>query len=387
MNIVLLSPHFPDQHFRYAWHLKQMGANVIGLADEPPHFLKSHVREALTDYFWVSNLDIYEDLVRACGQITYEYGKIDRIESLNEHWLETEAALRTDFNVFGVKNDTIAQIKKKSEMKKVFQANGIPCAKGKVVYSLDEAVQTAEQFGYPVVLKPDIGVGANHTYKAHNAEEITEIFAKKSNVPYILEEFIAGQICSFDGLTDRSGTPVFYTSTVYSSGVMEVVNSNDHIYYYTLRNVPPDLKEWGMKLLQLFDVRERFFHFEFFKRSNGEYVALEINMRPPGGPTVDMFNYANDFDLFREWGHVMLHNHFNAQVTRRYHCGYAGRKNHIAYRHSHAQIMDACGAWMLQEGQLSPIFRRAMGDHYYILRSADEAELLELMQFIQAPAD
>jgi hypothetical protein len=385
MNIVLLSPHFPEQHYRYAWHLKQMGANVIGLADEPPHFLKSHVREALSDYFWVSNLDIYEDLVKICGQITYEYGKIDRIESLNEHWLETEAALRTDFNVFGIKNDTIAQIKKKSEMKKIFQANGIPCAKGKVVYSLDEALHQAQKMGYPVVLKPDVGVGANHTFKAENAEDIIQIFAKKSNQPYILEEFISGQIYSFDGLTDRNGVPVFYTSTIYSSGVMEVVNSNDHIYYYTLRNVPLDLKEWGMKLLKCFDVRERFFHFEFFKRpETGDYVALEVNMRPPGGPTVDMFNYGNDFDLYREWGHVLLHNHFNAQVTQRYHCGFVGRKNHKSYKHSHAEILGTCGTWLLQEGQLSPIFRRAMGDHYYILRSSDEDELLELMQFIQA---
>ncbi|PIQ26052.1 carboxylate--amine ligase [bacterium (Candidatus Blackallbacteria) CG17_big_fil_post_rev_8_21_14_2_50_48_46] len=385
MNIVLLSPHFPEQHFRYAAHLKQMGAQVIGLADEPPHFLKPHVKEALSDYFWVSDMNNYEELIRICGQITYQYGKIDRIESLNEHWLETEAALRTDFNVAGIKNDTIERIKKKSEMKKVFQAHGLPCARGKVVLSLEDALAFATEVGYPLVMKPDTGVGANHTYKVHDAAELMAVFENKPQEPYILEEFISGQICSFDGLTDRSGKPVFYTSTVYSSGIMEVVNSNDHVYYYTLREVPPELKDLGMQMLTLFDVKERFFHFEFFRRpETGDYVVLEINMRPPGGPTVDMFNYSNDFDLYREWAHVVLFNHFNAQVPRLYHCGYGGRKFHKAYLHSHEEVLQVCGPWMVQHGQLSPIFRQAMGDYFYILRSGDELELLEKLAFIQA---
>lgn len=388
MNIVLLSPHFPEQHFRYAFYLKQLGGQVIGLADEPPHFLKAHVREALSDYFWVADMNNYDELLRTCGQITAQYGKIDRIESLNEHWLETEAALRTDFNVPGIKNDTINRIKKKSEMKKVFQAAGIPCARGKIIHSLDEALEFAQETGYPAVLKPDIGVGANHTYKVHDPSELIRVFNQKPHVPYIMEEFISGQIYSFDGLTDRSGKPVFYTSTRYSSGIMEVVNQNDHVSYYTLRTVPAELKKLGQKMLEAFDVRERFFHFEFFRRpETGEYIVLEVNMRPPGGPTVDMFNYSHDFDLYREWANVVLFNHFNAQVNRKYFCGYGGRKFHKSYLHSHEEILQVCGPRIVQHGQLSPIFRMAMGDYYYILRSPEETELLKLLHFIQATAD
>lgn len=388
MNIVFLSPHFPEQHFRYAFYLKQLGAQVIGLADEPPHFLKPHVREALSDYFWVSDMNNYDELLRACGHITAQYGKIDRIESLNEHWLEIEAALRTDFNVFGIKNDTIMQIKKKSEMKKVFQRANIPCARGKLIHSLDEALEFAQEIAYPVVLKPDIGVGANHTYKAHDPSELRRIFNSKPPVPYLMEAFINGQICSFDGLTDRNGKPVFYTATRYGSGIMDVVNHNDHVYYYTLRTIPTTLKELGFKLLQAFDVRERFFHFEFFRDPDtDDYIALEVNMRPPGGPTVDMFNYTHDFDLYREWANVVLFNHFNAPVERKYFCGYASRKFHKTYLHSHEEILQHCGSWLVQHGQLSPIFRLAMGDYFYIVRSPEENQLLEWLHFIQQTAE
>ena len=76
---------------------------------------------------------------------------------------------------------------------------------------------------------------------------------------------------------------------------METVNEDRHIYFYNLREIPADLEEAGRRVLKAFDVRERFFHFEFFRsRPDGRVVALEVNMRPPGGPIIDMYNYAHD---------------------------------------------------------------------------------------------
>ena len=43
----------------------------------------------------------YDELLRACGYFTHRYGKIDRLDSHTEYWMETEARLRTDFNVPG----------------------------------------------------------------------------------------------------------------------------------------------------------------------------------------------------------------------------------------------------------------------------------------------
>jgi hypothetical protein len=44
----------------------------------------------------------------------------------------------------------------------------------------------------------------------------------------------------------------------------------------------------------------------FSKPAPGNYVALEVNMRPPGGFTTDMFNYACDIDIYRIWAQVMV---------------------------------------------------------------------------------
>ena len=98
--------------------------------------------------------------------------------------------------------------------------------------------------------KPDIGVGAAATYKIHNENELKTFFETKPPVDYLFEEFVGGQINTFDGLTDRDGTPVFINSLVYSAGVMETVLDDALIYYYTLREIPADLESLGRRVLR-----------------------------------------------------------------------------------------------------------------------------------------
>ena len=68
MNVVFLSPHFPAHYFRFCLNLKEAGANVLGIGDEPYDNLAHEVRSALTEYYRVDDLHSYDDLVRACGQ-------------------------------------------------------------------------------------------------------------------------------------------------------------------------------------------------------------------------------------------------------------------------------------------------------------------------------
>jgi biotin carboxylase len=140
-------------------HLKNLGVNVLGLADEPYQNLRPELRSALTEYYQVTNMHDYDQLLRATGLLIHHHGKIDRLDSLNEYWLETEANLRTDFNIVGIKNDEIVRIKRKSAMKEAFISAGIEVARGKLVNTLSEARKLVVSVGLPVVAKPDIGVG------------------------------------------------------------------------------------------------------------------------------------------------------------------------------------------------------------------------------------
>jgi biotin carboxylase len=383
MNIVFLSPHFPPNYYLFCVHLHRLGANVLGLADEPFDFLRPELKAVLKEYYKVNNMHSYDELLRALGYLTYRHGKIDRLDSQNEYWLEAEACLRTDFNIPGLKEKEIAKVKRKSLMKQVFLKAGVEAARGKVVGTPEEALELIQATGYPVVAKPDIGVGAAKTYKIHNLQELEQFFATKPDVDYIMEEFITGEICSFDGLTDRQGTPVFYTAHQYSQGVMETVNEDRDIYYYSLREIPPDLEEAGRRVLKAFNVRERFFHFEFFRTPDNRIVALEVNMRPPGGMTTDMMNYANDIDIYAEWAHVIVHNHFSAKYDRKYHCCYIGRKSRRSYAYTHEQILSRFGQHIIHHEAVSGVFSAALGDYGYLARSPDMDEIYAIAEYIQ----
>jgi biotin carboxylase len=385
MNFVHLSPHFPPNYFRFAVALKNHGVTVLGLADEPYDSLRGELKSSLTEYFRVNSMHNYDELVRALGFFTHRYGRLDRIDSHNEYWLETEARLRTDFNIPGIRTDQIDRIKRKSRMREAFLQAGVKVARGKIIQTLDEAQEFVKETGYPLVAKPDIGVGAAATYKLQNEEELKSFFEKKPSVDYLFEEYIRGQIITYDGLTDRDGTPVFINSLVYSAGVMETVLDDALIYYFTLREIPTDVDTLGRRVLEAFDVHERFFHFEFFRETGtNELYALEVNMRPPGGLTTDMFNYACDIDVYNAWASIIAGKGFPyPDYTHKYFCCYASRKSNRSYAHSEQEILSTYGEKICHHEPISGVFSLALGNYGYIVRSAELEEVISIAKFIQ----
>ena len=387
MNFVYLCPQFPPNYVAFCSRLKDLGINVLGIGDESADSLSPEIEDALTDYYMVDDLHDYDALIRACGYFTSKYGKIDRIESHNEYWLSTDAALRLDFNVQGLRPADMLFMRRKSGMKEVFRRAGIKVAPGKIVHTLADAEQVIGETGYPVVAKPDDGVGALDTFKIHNREELISFIEQKPDHDYIMEGFVKGTIYSFDGIVDRNGAIVFHTAHVYSQGIMEVVNNADHVYYYSLKDIPKELEEAGRKALSAFKVKERFFHIEFFKTGPTEFVALEVNMRPPGGYTTDMFNYANDIDVYGLWAEVINGRTTPLELAGRYHCCYASRKHHINYVHSHEEIMARFGSNILTIQSVPGVFSTALGDVGYIFRTEQEQEILDIASFIHAVHD
>jgi biotin carboxylase len=381
-NIVILSPHFPPHYHRFWRQVKQADGLALGIGDVPYEQLAEDVRSSLSEYYAVSTMHDYDALVRACGHYTHRCGKIERFDSLNEYWLETEARIRDDFNISGIRVADIAFIRRKSKMKERFQSAGVRVARGRLAQTLTEARDLIAEIGYPAVAKPDAGVGALHTYRIDDNAGLESFFASKPPVDYLIEEFIAGQIHSFDGLADSDGNPVFYTGHVFSQGIMETVNEARHIYYYSMREIPETLETAGRRCLSAFEVRERFFHIEFFLTPAGDYVAIEVNMRPPGGFTTDMFNYGSDIDIYRAWAELLVHGRKDLPYERKYHCCYASRKCNQNYVHTHNDILSRYGHRMLQVESVPGVFSSALGEMGYIFRSPHLEQLMEIIDFI-----
>ncbi|GLI34289.1 ATP-grasp domain-containing protein [Desulforhabdus amnigena] len=382
MNVVFISPNFPPTYFLFCTSLRQAGVNVLGIGDAPWDDLRPELREALTEYYRVPTMMDYDAMLRACGFFTHKYGKIDRIESHTEFWLDVDARLREDFNVFGQKPGDLEVNRHKMGMKRRFVESGIPCAGGILATDEQSVRRFVKQYGYPVIFKPDQGVGAAGTFKVSSEEELNGAL---HNLPdgYMVESILTGDLLSFDGLTNRDGEIVFWTVNRFSGGIMEIVSERGPMHYYSLREIPPRLEELGRKAVEAFKVRERFFHIEFFRKDAEEFYALEINVRPPGGFTLDMMNYACDIDLFRWWADLVAGVRRDFHFERKYHVAHASRRHGVNYRWSHEELLASLGPMVVAHRDVPDALSDAMGNYAYLLRTPELNPLLEAIRKVE----
>ncbi|MBQ3477563.1 MAG: ATP-grasp domain-containing protein [Clostridia bacterium] len=392
MNFIFISPHFPHTYWQFCDRLRRNGVNVLGIGDAPYDGLEGPLKAALTEYYRVDSLEDYDQVYRAVAFFAFKYGRVDWIESMNEYWLEQDARLRQDFNVTtGIQSDRIGVIKNKSSMKQVYRQAGIPTARQHVVSDANAGRAFIGEVGYPVIVKPDVGVGATNTWKLENDGDLEAFYANLPGVPYVMEEFIEGDICSYDAILDSRCEPLFESMTVWPP-VMDIVNRDLDLMYYTCPQVPESLRQLGRRTVKAFGVDRRFVHLEFFRLTRarkglgdvGDFVALEVNMRPAGGYTPDMMDFAHSTDVYQIYADMVCcdarrlpesHDHF--------YCVYASRKDGHRYARTHEEIMARYGAHMVMQEEMPPMNWPQMGRYMYTARLKEMEEVQAFIEFVQ----
>ena len=392
MNFIFISPQFPRVYWNFCDRLKKKGVNVLGIGDTPYEALADEVRESLTEYYFVPSLGDYDQMLRAVAFFTFKYGRIDWLESNNEFWLESDARLRTDFNIrTGWQFGDMDHIKNKSAMKPFYKKAGIPTARLRPVTTLADAEAFLAEVGYPVIVKPDTGVGATDTYRIDSHDELCHFYASKPEVPYVMEEFVTGDICSYDAIVDSNSVPIFESMTVWPPSVMDIVLYQLDLSYYTADRVPDALKKAGRATLKSFGVRSRFVHLEFFRLTKakkglggvGDFVGLEVNMRPAGGYTTDMMNFAYSTDVYEIWADMITADR-RLLPDRNEHCfcAYASRRDVHRYVHSHEEILERYAGKIVMCERMPEMMWPQMGNHMYTAKLKDQAATDEFIKFV-----
>lgn len=380
MNVLYLSPAFPPTARHFCRALRARGVRVLGIGDEP---WTEHAA-FVDDYVFEPNMADARALHRAAELLRERHGDFARVDSNGEHWLDAEARLRDEFAVPGLSSSALAEQRSKLGMARLFARAGLAHPAGVKVSSPEVAREFAGQYGFPLVLKPDVGSGAAHTFTVRTPGELDD--ALRSPLPHhVIQPFIEGDIVTFDGLANRDGGIVFATSHRYDVGIMQLRQGRRDGYYYSLRDIPAGLAECGARAVRAFDVRERFFHVEFFEKADGSYVALEMNLRPPGGFTTDMMNYAFDFDVYSLWAAVLSGDLLrDFECERKYHTAHAGRRNDGAYRSTHSELTAKLGNTLVTCVPIPAAFADTMGDTAYLLRHSELEPLLSAIRLVQA---
>jgi len=375
-NFVFISPNFPTNYWQFCRELKNNGMNVLGIGDQPYDELTDDLKGSLNEYYKVSSLENEDEVYRAVAFFIFKHGRIDWLESNNEYWLERDAKLRTDFNITsGFQVEDIPRIKYKSKMKEYYIKAGIPVARHHLVDTLEGCLEFIKKVGYPVIAKPDNGVGASHTYKLSDEEELKQFLDQKlPHIPYIMEEFVDAEVNSYDAIIDANGEPVFETGNVTPNSIMDIVNNADNSIYYIVKTLKPDVKKAGRATVKSFGVKSRFVHFEFFRLlkdhkvlgKKGDVIALEVNMRPCGGFTPDMINFAHSTNVYKIWADMIAFGHSTVPVGKHAFCAFAGLRDGKDFVMSHKDIMKAYGENMKMVDRIPDVLSGAMGNQMYV---------------------
>ena len=392
MNFIFISPNFPQSYWNFCQRLKARGVNVLGIGDASYDSLAPELKANLTEYYRVDSLEDYAQAFKAVAFFTWKYGKIDWLESNNEYWLETDARLRTDFNITtGVQLKDIAKFKSKAAQKIYYAKGNVPTARQHKVTTPEAARAFLEDVGYPVIVKPEVGVGAEATYKVCNDAELEAFFAVKPAVPYVMEEFVSGVIYSYDAICDSHGKPMFESSALFPPSVMDIVNGNLDMPYYVLPELPEQLKERGRATLKAFGVKSRFVHFEFFCLTKarkglgevGDFVGRETNMRPAGGYTPDMMNFAHSTDVYTIWADMVVSDKRLLPESGDDHwCAYYGRRDAHTYAHDDNAVMARYGGQMAMTGRIPAALAPDLGERMFIAHLRSKEALDEYFKYL-----
>lgn len=393
-NFIIISPHFPETYYQFAQALKRNGFRVLGVGDASYFEISYELRSCLDEYYCCYDMENYENEKRAVACFRNKYGIIDYLESNNEYWLERDSWLRNDFNIpNGVRPDELKSWQHKSLMKDLYKKAGVPVADYIIVTDKENLLRFIDKVGYPVFAKPDVGVGASNGYKIKNSGDVDVFFDKKDpDITYICEQFVTGNIVSFDGICDDESNVVFCASNIFPPSVADIAEEGKDLFYYTDKKVPDDLKEIGEKVIKAFNVKKKFFHLEFFRLTENipnlgkinDLVALETNMRPAGGYTPDLINFSQSVNCYQIYADVMAFNSNNQNMSmEKYYAACASRRDDIYYVHDDEAVLERYKNNICSNDRYPDVLSDVMGNRFFMAKFDTLEEVNEFRKYCE----
>lgn len=326
MNIIFIEPSFPYNQREFVRALHAVGANVIGIGERPIEYLTSEMKHWLTDYVQVPSVVHEPSLLKAVKAIQSAIW-VDRLEATVEAHISAAAAVREATGIPGTSVKTAFLCRDKPAMKDALRKAGIPCAQSTRALTPQDARDFAATVGYPLIIKPPAGAGASGTFRVNNDKNLEKIIIESGladGKAVAIEEFIEGHEGFLDTLTINGEVQHEFITHYYPnvltamrerwiSPQMVTTNRIDSPGYAELRKMARDVN-------RILELGTSATHMEWFAGPKGLRFS-EIGCRPPGVGQWDVYNAANDFDLYFEWAHALTHGVVHTQPSRRYSAG------------------------------------------------------------------
>jgi hypothetical protein len=337
-HIVFIEPRFPTNQKQFIRGLAEIGATISAIGEGSKDSLDDELKRWLTHYEEVGNVTSEKQVMDAVRKIQ-RYKHVDRLEAVVEAHIMAAAHVREKCGIPGTSPRTAYLCRDKPAMKEVLRAGGVSCAQSTSASSIGEVLEFAAKVGYPLMIKPRDGAGASGAARVDSDREADA--AVKQFGPgrsFAVEEFIEGHEGFYDTLTIE-GRVVHDFATHYYPNVLEAMRTrwiSPQFVTTNKINEPQynEVKIMGQKVIQLLGIETSATHMEWFFGPKGLKFS-EIGCRPPGVRAWDLYNVANDMDLYREWGMFMCAGRPGQYPSRRQSAGIIALRPNCDGRISH----------------------------------------------------
>jgi carbamoylphosphate synthase large subunit len=326
MNIIFIEPSFPYNQREFVRGLHAAGANVIGIGERPVEHLSDELKGWLADYVQIRSVVDEPLLLRAVRAVQAEVW-VDRLEATIEAHIMAAASVREATGIPGTSVRTAYLCRDKPAMKEVLRDAGIPCAQSTRAKTPQDARDFAASVGYPLILKPPAGAGASGTFRVADDDALERVIRDSGladGQEIAVEEFIEGHEGFIDTVT-IDGEVAHEFITHYYPNVLEAMRQRwiSPQMVATNRIDAPgyrEVREMTREVIRILDIGTSATHMEWFFGPKGLKFS-EIGCRPPGVGQWDVYNAANEFDLYFEWASAIARGKTQAKPSRRYAAG------------------------------------------------------------------
>jgi len=392
LRVLMLSPGYPAEMPLFTRALAQVGAQVIGLGDQPKEGLPETARTHLAHHIQVRSLWDEPSVVREVQRFARQV-RIDRVECLWEPGILLAARLREALGLPGMTVAESLPFRDKEVMKRVLDEAGVRTPRHARGQTEDQVREAAERIGYPLIVKPIAGAGSADTHRCDSRAELERALRMVKHVEEVsVEEFVEAEEFTFDTIC-ADGRMLFENVCWYKPRPLQQRQDESvSPQSYALKDLGmPEIqggREMGRQVLQALGFRTGFTHMEWYRKDGGEVVFGEIGARPAGARLVDLMNYCTDNDTYVGWAEAACFGGGNRKFEHKWNVGIVFKRAHgqgIVRRIDGIDAIRRDFGPLLVAETLTPVGapRRnwkatLVGDGYLIVRHPDLPTLLSM---------
>ncbi len=328
VHVAFVAPRFLENTNRYVAAFAALDEVTLTVVSaDPEAAIPPALRPRIAGHYRIDDVLDPAQLTTAVRAIGRGVGRVDRLAGVLEQLQTPMAEVRDALDIEGLRTATVRNFRDKDRMKEVLRAHRVPVARSTLARSRADVQAFVAEVGYPVIVKPQAGLGTRGTHRLDGIDDLAALTAPTAAAPLQVEEFVRAREHTCETVTIR-GVPVWRSGTRYFPSPLEVLET-PWVQYCVLLPREDDDPTWrsfdatnGAALAALFGDQAgtaagtALTHMEWFLREDGRALVNEVGARPPGVHIMPLMGLCHDTDMFADWARLMALDTFAPRARR-----------------------------------------------------------------------